>query len=161
MEMHAPPPAHIQTHTAAGYTLAKNTHRHTKILSFFHQKHTHTHTHTHTHPRGRPSLHKKTSLTPRKSDSAICQRREKKKLQLCRKPFCKSLLGSPKHMRSHTHTHTHTPMNGCSVHARSHAYTSTKNAMEKTGSHFLISQWAGLSAQIKGPSAPELQRLTD
>ena len=63
--------------------------------------------------------------------------------------------------KTHTHTHTHTPMNGCSVHARSHAYTSTKNAMEKTGSHFLISQWAGLSAQIKGPSAPELQRLTD
>ena len=107
MEMHAPPPAHIQTHTAAGYTLAKNTHRHTKILSFFHQKHTHTHTHTHIHGAGPLCIKRHRSL-PENLTQRYVREEKKKNLQLCRKPFCKSLLGSPKHMRSHTHTHTHT-----------------------------------------------------
>lgn len=65
-------------------------------------------THIHRVARAKPLCIK--TLTPKESDSAKCQRQEKN-LQLCRKPFCKSLLGSRKHTLSHTHAYT--PMNGC------------------------------------------------
>lgn len=55
--------ARILTDTQRSCLFFPNTHRH--------QKHTHT--------RGQNSPHKKTSLTPRKADSAICRRRGKKK----------------------------------------------------------------------------------